>query len=159
MSQLSEVISTARSGVVRLALYHGQDQAGSGTGFLSNGKLITNSHIIRADKFDAAAFTFGDQDLNPIDPVRISQGELYNLSSMSRRKAASTTLSLICPLNQSSWEDTSLKWCSLKASVSPAIRCSFLDSLSEARCSRRTFDSFRLITAPARFTACRSTAA
>ena len=77
MGELSEVISTVCPGVVRLAFYREHEQIGSGSGFLTRGKLVTNSHVIRAGEFDAIELTFGDQSRNPIEPIRLSQKDLF----------------------------------------------------------------------------------
>lgn len=78
MTSLADTIASVRSGVVRLALFDGHEQVGNGSGFLSHAKVITNSHVIRERPFDAVELTFGDQDSDPITPVRISCEDLYS---------------------------------------------------------------------------------
>jgi len=73
-----ELISVIRPSIARLAFYKNDEQVGSGSGFLSSGNLITNSHVIRGGEFDAVEITFGNQDLNPITPIRYSPETLYN---------------------------------------------------------------------------------
>jgi len=73
-----ELISVKRPSIVRFAFYQNSEQVGSGSGFLSSGYLITNSHVIRGGEFDAVEITFGDQDLNPITPIRYSPETLYS---------------------------------------------------------------------------------
>ena len=72
-----ELISALRSGVVRLAFFKDSEQVGSGSGFLSNGFLVTCSHIIRRYPFDAVEISFGDQNSNPITPIRYATDNLY----------------------------------------------------------------------------------
>lgn len=72
-----ELISALRSGVVRLAFFNDSEQVGSGSGFLSNGFLVTCSHIIRRYPFDAVEITFGDQTSTPITPIRYATDNLY----------------------------------------------------------------------------------
>ena len=73
-----KLISVTRSGVVRLSFVKNSDHIGSGSGFLSNGYFITNSHVIRAGSFDAVEISFGDQDVNPITPIRYTPEILYS---------------------------------------------------------------------------------
>lgn len=72
-----ELISALRSGIVRLAFSNNNEQVGSGSGFLSNGFLITCSHIMRRYPFDAVEISFGDQDSTPITPIRYAADDLY----------------------------------------------------------------------------------
>lgn len=72
-----ELISALRSGVVRLAFFNDSEQVGSGSGFLSNGFLVTCSHIMRRYPFDAVEITFGDQNSTPITPIRYATDNLY----------------------------------------------------------------------------------
>ena len=72
-----ELITALRSGVVRLAFFNDSKQVGSGSGFLSNGFLVTCSHIIRRYPFDAVEISFGDQDSTPITPIRYTTDNLY----------------------------------------------------------------------------------
>jgi S1-C subfamily serine protease len=67
-----ELIPLIRPGIVRLAFFKDRDQVGSATGFLSNGFLVTCSHVIRQYPFDAVDITFGDQNLKSIAPIRLS---------------------------------------------------------------------------------------
>ena len=73
-----ELISLLRPGIVRLAFFKDREQVGSASGFLSNGLLITCSHVIRQYPFDSVEITFGDQNKNPITPVRYSADTLTN---------------------------------------------------------------------------------
>lgn len=74
-----KLISIGRSGVVRLAFFKGAEEVGNGSGFLSSGFLVTNSHVIRPPgPFDAVEITFGDQDSNPITPIRYLPETLYS---------------------------------------------------------------------------------
>lgn len=70
MQKIPQVISEVCSGVVCLAFFTNGEQVGNGSGFLSNELLITNSHVIRPGPFDAVEITFGDDNLNPITPIR-----------------------------------------------------------------------------------------
>ena len=72
-----ELISVLRSGVVRLALFKNSEQVGNGSGFLSNDFLVTCSHIIRRYPFDAVEISFGDQNSNPITPIRYASDNIY----------------------------------------------------------------------------------
>ena len=72
-----ELISVTRSGVVRFSFIKNSEQIGSGSGFLSNGYVITNSHVIRAGSFDAVEITFGDCDEKPITPIRYTSDILH----------------------------------------------------------------------------------
>lgn len=74
-----EVIRLVRPGIVRLALFNGRrEQVGGGTGFLSNDFLVTCSHVIRREPFDAVEITFGDQNVNRITPIRLSSDALIS---------------------------------------------------------------------------------
>lgn len=74
-----ERIQLIRPGIVRLAFFNNhREQVGSATGFLSNGFLVTCSHVIRKESFDAVELTFGDQNLKPITPIRLSADTLEN---------------------------------------------------------------------------------
>jgi len=72
-----ELISLVRSGVVRLAFFKDSEQVGNGSGFLSNDLLVTCSHIIRRYPFDAVEISFGDQNSNPITPIRYTADNIY----------------------------------------------------------------------------------
>lgn len=67
-----ELIPLIRPGIVRLDFFEDGDQVGSATGFLSNGFLVTCSHVIRQNPFDAVDITFGDQNLKSVAPIRLS---------------------------------------------------------------------------------------
>jgi hypothetical protein len=72
-----ELIRLVRSSIVRLALFNkDREQIGSATGFLSNDFLVTCSQVIRKEPFDAVEFTFGDQSLREITPIRLSADTL-----------------------------------------------------------------------------------
>jgi hypothetical protein len=74
-----ELISLIRPAIVRLVFFNNnREQVGSASGFLSNGLLITCSHVIRQYPFDAVEITFGDQNHNPITPIRYSSDILTN---------------------------------------------------------------------------------
>lgn len=73
-----ELITVVRSGVVRLAFFKDREQVGSGSGFLSNGFLLSCSHIMRRYPFDAVEITFGDQETSPITPIRYSAETLFS---------------------------------------------------------------------------------
>ncbi|MBN1177182.1 MAG: trypsin-like peptidase domain-containing protein [Dehalococcoidales bacterium] len=72
-----ELITTVRSGITRLALFKDRVQVGSGSGFLFNNLIITNSHVIRRSPFDSIEITFGDQASNPITPIRYASDTLF----------------------------------------------------------------------------------
>jgi hypothetical protein len=78
MGSLPDVIKRARPAVVRLAFFQGSEQIGGGSGFLTAGKLVSNSHVIRGEGFDAVEITFGDHDENPIAPVRLAKEDFYD---------------------------------------------------------------------------------
>jgi S1-C subfamily serine protease len=61
-----KIISQVRSGVVQIIFEHNRDVVGSGSGFLVEGGLITNSHVIRAGTFDVMRIRLSDTD--PEDP-------------------------------------------------------------------------------------------
>src|SRR4030042_1275706 len=74
-----EIIQLIRPNIVRLAFFNNyREQVGGATGFLSNGFLVTCSHVIRKYPFDALDLTFGDQDLRKITPIRWSIDTLIN---------------------------------------------------------------------------------
>ena len=73
---IQELISLVRPGIVRLAFFKGTEQVVSGSGFLSKSHMITCSHVVRRYPFDAVEITFGDQDVNPITPIRYSSDTL-----------------------------------------------------------------------------------
>ena len=72
---ITDIVERYRSSVLRLGLYRGSDQIGSGSAFMAHGRVITNSHVIRQGQFDAVEITFGDQDTNPVSPIRLSQDD------------------------------------------------------------------------------------
>ena len=74
---MKELISALRSGVVRLAFFKDSEQVGSGSGFLSNGFVITCSHVMRRYPFDAVEITFGNQSSSPITPIRYASDYLF----------------------------------------------------------------------------------
>lgn len=78
MQKIPQVISEVCSGVVCLAFFTNEEQVGNGSGFLSNELLITNSHVIRPGPFDAVEITFGDDNLNPITPIRYLPEQLHS---------------------------------------------------------------------------------
>jgi hypothetical protein len=55
---ISELIAKVRSGVFKIALHHEDDLVGSGTGFLVEGGLITNQHVLPDDGYEFAEFIF-----------------------------------------------------------------------------------------------------
>ena len=78
MQEIPKIVSEVASGVVRLAFFKDHEQVGNGSGFLSKSLVITNSHVIRPpDSFDAVEITFGDQESNPITPIRYLPDQLY----------------------------------------------------------------------------------
>ncbi|MCK4472537.1 MAG: trypsin-like peptidase domain-containing protein [Anaerolineae bacterium] len=62
-----ELIAQVRSGVVQVLLERERVRICSGSGFLVEGGLVTNSHNIRPRNVDAIAIRFADTD--PEDPV------------------------------------------------------------------------------------------
>jgi len=71
---LPDIIARVRSGVVRIALFNGSDQVGTGSGFLTRGKLVSNSHVIRGEgDFDAVEISFGDEDVSSKEPGRLAR--------------------------------------------------------------------------------------
>jgi len=78
MQDIPKIVSEVASGVVRLAFFKNNEQVGNGSGFLSRSLIITNSHVIRPpDSFDAVEITFGNQESNPITPIRYLPERLY----------------------------------------------------------------------------------
>jgi len=77
MQEIPRLVSEVSSGIVRLAFFRDEEQVGNGSGFLTNGLLVTNSHVIRSGQFDAVEMTFGDQSSNPITPVRYLPKDFY----------------------------------------------------------------------------------
>lgn len=77
MDTIPTIIGHYKPGVVLLAFFANGDQVGSGSGFLTNQKLVSNSHVIRGGAFDAVELSFGDQDTNPMPPVRLSRDDFY----------------------------------------------------------------------------------
>ncbi len=73
---LADTIDEVRSGIIRIAIIRDREEVASGSGFLSNGLLMSNSHVIRRQAFDTIEITFGDQESNPVRPVRISRDDL-----------------------------------------------------------------------------------
>lgn len=61
-----ELIDQVRSGVAQVLVERDRERIGSGSGFLVEGGLVTNSHNIRSRDIDAIAIRFGDTD--PEDP-------------------------------------------------------------------------------------------
>jgi hypothetical protein len=57
-----ELIAKVRSGVAQVLLVRGGQLFPSGSAFLVTGGLVTNSHVIRSQKFDAIAIRFADTD-------------------------------------------------------------------------------------------------
>lgn len=62
-----ELIAQVRSGVAQISLERDRERIGSGSGFIVEGGLITNSHNIRSRNVDAVAVRFADTD--PEDPA------------------------------------------------------------------------------------------
>jgi len=58
----SELIAQVRSGLVHILLERQGERLGSGSGFLVEGGLVTNSHVIRPGKTDAIALRMADTD-------------------------------------------------------------------------------------------------
>jgi len=78
MEETAKLIKGIRPSVTRLAFFQGSEEVGGGSGFLSANKLISNSHVIQGGgPFDAVEITFGDQDTNPITPIRLAREEFY----------------------------------------------------------------------------------
>lgn len=71
-----DLIRTVRSGVAQIFLERNRDRVNSGTAFLVDGGLVTNSHVIRSQQFDAIAIRFEDM---PIDGgIRLSAQHCFN---------------------------------------------------------------------------------
>ncbi len=69
-----ELISQARSGIAEIALEQNRQVLGSGSAFLVQSGLVTNSHVIRPPgQFDAIRIRFEDSDQH----IRLSADQLY----------------------------------------------------------------------------------
>jgi hypothetical protein len=73
-----ELIKQIRPSIIRLSLFKNTKQVGSGTGLLAGGFLVTCSHVLRKYPFDAIEITFGDQNLNPITPIKYTSEFILN---------------------------------------------------------------------------------
>lgn len=72
---IAQTIEHVKSGVVRLAFFSDHEQVGTGTGFLSRGVLITNSHVVRGASYSAVEMTFGDQAEGAPPPIRLRRDD------------------------------------------------------------------------------------
>jgi hypothetical protein len=75
-----KLIANIRSGVAQILIIKEQKPISSGTAFLVQGGLITNSHVIRDNEFDTIAIRLTDTD--PADPrnyISLKKEELKNI--------------------------------------------------------------------------------
>jgi len=78
-----ELIAQVRSGVVQVSVERDRQRIGSGSGFLVEHGLVTNSHNIRGRDIDAIAIRFADTD--PEDPesyIRLLPGDCVVAESL-----------------------------------------------------------------------------
>lgn len=61
-----ELIRKYKSGVVQILLERDRRRLGNGSAFLVSGGLVTNSHVLRTEEYDAVCIRFADND--PEDP-------------------------------------------------------------------------------------------
>lgn len=76
-----------RSGVVQIFLERDHQKIGNGSGFLIEGGIITNSHVIRAANFDAIAIRFDEDD--PADQqkyIRVVINDVIAAESIENEK-------------------------------------------------------------------------
>lgn len=72
----SELIAQVRSGLVQISLERQGERLGSGSGFLVEGGIVTNSHVIRpAGKIDAITLRLADTDSD--DSIRLLPENCY----------------------------------------------------------------------------------
>lgn len=65
--ELTELIAKVRSGVAQIILERGRERISSGSAFLVDGGLVTNSHNIRSFTFDAIVIRFENTDSSEIN--------------------------------------------------------------------------------------------
>ncbi|MEW6359946.1 MAG: serine protease [Planctomycetota bacterium] len=67
-----ELIAAVRSGVAQVIVERDRERVGSGSAFLVDGGIITNSHNLRKVPYDALAIRFADTDAaDPANYIRI----------------------------------------------------------------------------------------
>lgn len=64
-----ELIANVRSGIAQILLERGRERISSGSAFLVDDGLVTNSHVIRSLTFDAIVIRF--EDTEPSDEIRL----------------------------------------------------------------------------------------
>ncbi len=81
MSTVQDIIQTTSSGIVHLIFIKNRERVSSGSGFLYDKYLITNSHVIRDSDFDTVAIRFHDSStLDELpDAIRLSKEDLLSL--------------------------------------------------------------------------------
>jgi S1-C subfamily serine protease len=78
MPTVESTIETVSSGIVHLIFMRNQERVSSGSGFISNNRLITNSHVLRFGDFDAVIIRFHDS--NPtdlLDAIRLGRDDFF----------------------------------------------------------------------------------
>ena len=72
-----KLIEKVRSGVAEIAVERNRQALGTGSAFLINGGLITNSHVIKPpSQIDAIRIRFESSD----EPIRFLPNDLYNVT-------------------------------------------------------------------------------
>lgn len=80
MSAIQDLIREVSSGIVHLVFLRERERVSSGTGFISGGRIITNSHVIRFGDFDVVAIRFHDSDTQDLsESIRLSRDDFYSL--------------------------------------------------------------------------------
>lgn len=75
-----ELISRVRSGIVQFIFELDRERVGSGSGFLVEGGIVTNSHVIREGKYDVVSIRFSDKD--PADATSYIRISTVNVDEM-----------------------------------------------------------------------------
>lgn len=76
----SELIAQVRSGLVQILLERQGERIGHGSGFLVEGGLVTNSHVIHPGNIDAILFRMADSEPdNPDNYIRVLPEQCYRI--------------------------------------------------------------------------------
>jgi hypothetical protein len=85
--ELVELIKIVRSGVAQIHIVHERNLIGSGSGFLVEGGLVTNSHVIRGREIDSIMIRFDDTDPNDQSAyIRVAPNDCVAIESPENEK-------------------------------------------------------------------------
>jgi hypothetical protein len=76
---IPELVQEVSSGIIHLVFLRDLERVSSGSGFLCDNRLVTNSHVIRFGDFDAVAIRFHDSNTEDLsDAVRLSRDDFLS---------------------------------------------------------------------------------